>query len=70
MDWTSQEITGLAERALEEDIGPGDATSPATIPGAAPARARVIARAPLVCAGLPIVAQVFRLLDADVERRI
>jgi nicotinate-nucleotide pyrophosphorylase (carboxylating) len=67
MDWHCCEIEKLIRRAIEEDLGPGDATSLATIPGSATARARIIARAPLVCAGLPAVERVFRFLDANVE---
>jgi nicotinate-nucleotide pyrophosphorylase (carboxylating) len=67
MDWHSSEIEMLIRRAVEEDLGPGDATSLATIPAHATARARIIARAPMVCAGLPAVERVFRLLDANVE---
>jgi nicotinate-nucleotide pyrophosphorylase (carboxylating) len=67
MDWHSSEIEMLIRRTIEEDLGPGDATSLATIPANATARARVIARAPLVCAGLPAVERVFHLLDANVE---
>jgi nicotinate-nucleotide pyrophosphorylase (carboxylating) len=67
MDWHSEEIDKLIRRALEEDLGPGDATALATIAGTATARARIIARAPLVCAALPAVERIFRLLDANVE---
>jgi nicotinate-nucleotide pyrophosphorylase (carboxylating) len=67
MDWHSSEIDNLIRRAIEEDLGPGDATSLTTIPAAASARVRIIARAPLVCAGLPAVERVFRALDSNVE---
>jgi nicotinate-nucleotide pyrophosphorylase (carboxylating) len=67
MDWHSSEIDSLIRRAIEEDLGPGDATSLATIPATATARVRIIARAPLVCAGLPAVERVFRALDPNVE---
>jgi nicotinate-nucleotide pyrophosphorylase (carboxylating) len=67
MDWHSSEIEMLIRRAIEEDLGLGDATSLATIPADATARARIIARAPMVCAGLPAVERVFRLLDANLE---
>ncbi len=67
MDWNSQEIEELVRRALAEDVGSGDATALATIPAAAMARARIIAKAPLVCAGLPIAERVFRALDADAK---
>jgi nicotinate-nucleotide pyrophosphorylase (carboxylating) len=67
MDWNLEYIADLIRRALEEDIGAGDATCLATIPAAARGRARIIARAPLVCAGLPIVERVFRVLDPAME---
>jgi nicotinate-nucleotide pyrophosphorylase (carboxylating) len=67
MDWHSSEIEMLIRRAIEEDLGPGDATSLATISANATARARVIARAPMVCAGLPAVERVFCFLDPNIE---
>jgi nicotinate-nucleotide pyrophosphorylase (carboxylating) len=66
MDWNSAEIDELILRALAEDVGSGDVTCLATIPADAVAQARVVAKAPLVCAGLPIGERVFRALDADV----
>ena len=66
MDWNSREIDDLIRRALAEDVGTGDATALATVSAAAMARARIVAKAPLVCAGLPIVQRVFRALDTDV----
>jgi nicotinate-nucleotide pyrophosphorylase (carboxylating) len=65
MDWNSQEVDDLIRRALAEDIGSGDATSLATIPATAMARARIVAKAPAVCAGLPLVERVFRVLDPE-----
>jgi nicotinate-nucleotide pyrophosphorylase (carboxylating) len=67
MDWNSTAILNLVRRALEEDIGTGDATVLATVPSEAAAQARIIARAPLVCAGLPLVERVFRELDPAME---
>jgi nicotinate-nucleotide pyrophosphorylase (carboxylating) len=66
MDWNSAEIDELILRALTEDVGSGDVTCLATIPVAAVAQARIVAKAPLVCAGLPIGERVFRALDANV----
>ncbi len=63
MNWDSAAVHSVIRQALEEDIGPGDATSLATVPAMATAHARIIARAPLVCAGLPVVESVFRELD-------
>ena len=65
MDWNSHEIDELIRRALAEDVGTGDVTSLATIPATAMAQARIVAKAPLVCAGLPLAERVFRALDAD-----
>jgi nicotinate-nucleotide pyrophosphorylase (carboxylating) len=67
MNWDSAAILNFIRKALEEDAGAGDITSLATVPTAATARARIIARAPLVCAGLPIVERVFRELDPEMK---
>ena len=63
MDWKSPYIAELLERALAEDIGPGDATVAATIPLHATAQARILAKQELVCAGLPLAELIFRRLD-------
>ena len=63
IDWDSPALRRLIRGALLEDASSGDATSLATVPAAAQARARIIARAPMVCAGLPIVERVLRALD-------
>jgi nicotinate-nucleotide pyrophosphorylase (carboxylating) len=70
MDWNSHDIDELIRRALAEDVGSGDVTSLATIPATAFAHARIIAKAPLVCAGLPIAGRVFRSLDADASVKL
>ncbi len=57
-------MAALVRGALAEDVGPGDATCSATIPESAMARARILAREPLVCAGLPLAERVFRELDS------
>jgi nicotinate-nucleotide pyrophosphorylase (carboxylating) len=67
MDWHSKEIEGLIRRALDEDVGAGDATSLATVSPNAVGRARILARAQLVCAGLPIVERVFHVLDPTMK---
>jgi nicotinate-nucleotide pyrophosphorylase (carboxylating) len=67
MDWNSEYIADLIRRALEEDVGAGDATSLATVPAKAVGRALTLARAQLVCAGLPIVERVFRALDPKMK---
>lgn len=67
MDWNSEYIADLVRRALEEDIGAGDATSAAVVPPQASARAHILARQTLVCAGLPIAERVFHALDPEVQ---
>ncbi len=55
--------------ALEEDIGPGDITSRAVVPEAARARGLIVARQPLVVAGLPVAREVFRQVDSSLAVR-
>jgi len=50
-------------RALAEDVGSGDATTTAIVPQGTPAKAAIMSRQTLVCAGLPIAENVFRALD-------
>lgn len=59
----------LVERALAEDIGPGDATSEAVIAADTPGEAIVEARQALVVCGLPIAEAVFAAVDPDLELR-
>ena len=69
---TAEEITRIVRAALDEDIGPGDVTSMATIDVKATARARMVAREPLVVAGLDVAEAVFREVNPgiDVIRRV
>jgi nicotinate-nucleotide pyrophosphorylase (carboxylating) len=71
---TAREVTDLAfpadawvlklvEQALAEDIGPGDASTEVTGVGTTPARGAVVAKAPGVVAGAPMLALVFGQLD-------
>ncbi len=55
----------LIELAVAEDIGPGDATSQATL-DASPLRALLMAKAFGVIAGLPVVEAVFHRVDPDI----
>jgi nicotinate-nucleotide pyrophosphorylase (carboxylating) len=70
MDWNSHAIDELIGRALAEDVGTGDVTSLATIPATAVAHARIIVKAPVVCAGLPLAERVFRSLDAEASIKL
>ena len=69
---TADEIRRAVQAALAEDIGPGDATTLATVPESATARAGMIAREPLTVAGLAFAETAFRELSPDVrcERRV
>ncbi len=49
--------------ALREDIGTGDVTTLFTVPADAQAQARMIAKAPGIIAGLPVVEAVLRQVD-------
>jgi len=53
------ELRELVERALAEDVGPGDVTSEAVVPDDARARARILQKAPGVLFGLDVAAEVF-----------
>ena len=53
----------LIERALAEDVGPGDVTSAAVVPEGAVARARIDQKQPGIVAGLRVAEAVFRTVD-------
>src|SRR5258706_10409232 len=67
MNWHSDEIEGLVRQALAEDVGTGDATTTAIVPQGTPAKAVILARQTLVCAGLPLAESVFRALDREMR---
>jgi nicotinate-nucleotide pyrophosphorylase (carboxylating) len=67
MNWHSEEIEGLVRQALAEDVGAGDATTTAIVPRGAPAKAKILARQRLICAGLPLAEKVFRVLDREIR---
>jgi nicotinate-nucleotide pyrophosphorylase (carboxylating) len=68
---TDEEIRQAVRNALAEDIGSGDATTLATVPADATARAVMKSRELLVCAGLALAEAAFReLSDAVRVKRI
>jgi len=67
MELSVAEIRQAVKLALAEDIGSGDATTLATVPETATARAALRAREPLVVAGLDFAEAVFRELSAAVK---
>jgi nicotinate-nucleotide pyrophosphorylase (carboxylating) len=60
-------VRQLIDLALEEDLGRGDVTSQAVLEPSATATAHLVAREPLVLAGLPIATAVFRRVDATIS---
>ena len=67
MELSAAEIRQAVQAALAEDIGSGDATTLATVPETATARAVLRAREPLVVAGLDFAEAAFRELSAAVK---
>jgi len=64
MDWTDR----LIDLALEEDLGPaGDITSRALIPEGAQGQACLVAKEPMVIAGLAAFSRVFARVDGAVQ---
>jgi nicotinate-nucleotide pyrophosphorylase (carboxylating) len=61
------EILDTIQRALAEDIGPGDATSNSIIPPAASMQGQIIAKQEGVIAGLDVAQAVYVAFDPKVE---
>jgi nicotinate-nucleotide pyrophosphorylase (carboxylating) len=53
----------LVSRALAEDVGTGDVTTEATVPADVRARGVLLAKSPLVVAGMDVAAMAFALVD-------
>jgi nicotinate-nucleotide pyrophosphorylase (carboxylating) len=58
------DLGALIARALDEDVGPGDVTTRATVPAARQAEARFLAKEDGVLAGLAVAERVFAAVDA------
>lgn len=65
MELTTDEIQRAVRAALAEDIGPGDVTTEATVPPSATGCAHMVAREPLVLAGLTFAVTAFRELNRE-----
>ena len=63
----SAERAELVRRALAEDVGDGDVTTQATVPGSARAEALITQKAPGVVFGTQLAEATFRELDPAVE---
>jgi nicotinate-nucleotide pyrophosphorylase (carboxylating) len=60
------ETDHIIRNALQEDIGPGDVTTLATVATGVPARAELVAKEDFILAGIDVAARVFALLDEAV----
>jgi nicotinate-nucleotide pyrophosphorylase (carboxylating) len=60
------EYRELVRRALTEDVGAGDVTTQATVPAHARGHGVLLAKSPLVVAGLAVAAAAFELVDPAV----
>jgi nicotinate-nucleotide pyrophosphorylase (carboxylating) len=60
-------VLDLIDRALGEDLGPGDLTTRAVVPEGARAHARLMQKEPGVPAGLAMAEAVFKRVDADLR---
>lgn len=65
MELSSHEIQQAVRAALAEDIGPGDVTTLATVPESATLGVEMVAREPLVLAGLAFAEAAFRELGRE-----
>jgi nicotinate-nucleotide pyrophosphorylase (carboxylating) len=63
----SPELRACIHRALEEDIGSGDATSEAIIPAGAHMQAQIVAKQAGVVAGLDVAQAAFLMVDPGID---
>ncbi len=64
---SAEEIQRVVKAALAEDVGSGDATTLATVPEELSAAARMVAREPLVLAGVGLAEATFKALASTVQ---
>ena len=65
VQWLSPAVGRLIDLALDEDLGRGDVTTDATVGPDVRAVGMIVAREPVVVAGLAVAAEVFRRLEAS-----
>jgi nicotinate-nucleotide pyrophosphorylase (carboxylating) len=66
MEPLSPEVYACIQRALAEDIGPGDATTEAIVPPDALMKGQIIAKQNGICAGLEIAQAVYSQMSAQI----
>jgi nicotinate-nucleotide pyrophosphorylase (carboxylating) len=65
-----RELKAFIVRILAEDVGPGDWTTLGTVPAKTRLAAKMVAREPMVVAGIGVAAAVFRALDPRAQIRL
>jgi nicotinate-nucleotide pyrophosphorylase (carboxylating) len=63
----SAELEALIRRALREDIGAGDITTSCTVPTHATGRGRIVAKEPLIVAGIEVAKQTFWAVNRGLD---
>lgn len=63
----SAELETLIRRALDEDVGNGDITTSCTVSPGAVGKGRIVAKEPLVLAGIDVARQVFWAVDRKLK---
>jgi nicotinate-nucleotide pyrophosphorylase (carboxylating) len=66
----SADLEILIRTALEEDIGSGDITTSCTVPPGAQAKGWIVAKEPLVLAGIDVARQVFWTVNRELKVHI
>jgi nicotinate-nucleotide pyrophosphorylase (carboxylating) len=66
----SAELEILIRTALEEDIGSGDITTSCTVPPGVQGEGRIVAKEPLVLAGIDVARQVFWAVNRELKVHI
>lgn len=65
MGMAELDLATVVERALDEDLGPGDITAQAVVPASARARARLLQKTPGVVFGFDAAEEAFRRCGAE-----
>lgn len=66
--WDDPRIRELIQRALDEDVGTGDATTAACVPAAAVGRGIFLTRQPLVVAGTQLLPLIYEGAEVNILR--
>lgn len=62
-----EKVREIVQRALDEDVGPGDVTTQATIPEGSIAQAVITAKESGVLAGIPVATTAFQLVSGEIQ---